>query len=114
MKNLVFAFLLVFTTTCVLSQEVSKKTVYSLNDDKKTIQVSKSHLKDIIFSFQEKASSFKIKVPGYPTNNNQEGSFNTESKRLFALSQKGDYILIFDIRDINNVLISKPVHIKVI
>ncbi len=114
MKNLLLAFLLLGTAICALSQEVSKKTVYALNEDKKTIEVGKSHLQEIIFSFQEKATSFKIKVPGYPTNNNQGSAFDTESTRLLSKSKKGDYILIFDIRDIENNKISKPIHIKVI
>ena len=114
MKTLVFAFMLLGTATCELCQDVSKKTVYYLNKDKKTIEVRKSHLQEMIFAFQEKATSFKVKVPGYPSNINKGGSFDPESSRLLSKSQKGDYILIFDIRDNTNKLIEKPVHIKVI
>ena len=102
------------TVTLALGQEVSQKTIYTLNEDKKTVEVSKSHLMEMTFSFQEKATSFKIKVPGYPSNNNKGSAFNVESTRLLSKSQKGDYIVIFDIRDVKNNIISKPVHIKVI
>lgn len=114
MKTLALVFMLFVTATCVFGQEVSQKTVYSLQEDKKTLEISKTHLQEIVFAFQEEATSFKIKVPGYPSNNNIGGSFDADSSRLLAKSKKGDYIVIFDIIDDTNKIISKPIHIKVI
>ncbi len=111
----VIIFTLIGSTIQLLSQNSSEtKSVYQQNQDKKVIEVEKNHLKGISFAFQKKATSFKIKVPSYPSNSNVGSEFDQTSTNLLTNSLRGDYIVIFDIKDAQNRLVSGPVHIKVI
>lgn len=111
----ILALLFTMQTWTVFSQEqTGKKINYEQNDKLIHISVAKEKLLSFDYAFQQKATSFKLKVPAYPTHQNSGRAFDAASRELLKKAKQGASIQIFDIKDDGNSSVSKPVVIKVI
>ena len=111
----ILALLFMLQSGITYSQEQApEKIIYEQNDNLNYISVAKEELLSFDYAFQEKATSYRIKVPAYPTYHNKGKSFVAEARKLLKKAPKGVYIQIFDIKDEELASVSKPVVIKVL